>query len=91
MARQWRIEFKGAIYHILARGNQRQDIFNTRRFNLRHKQDGHLFQGRFKSILVENDTYLQRLSYYNHRNPLRAGIVNLRNTIALSSIQTSTN
>lgn len=27
MARQWRIEFEGALYHILSRGNQQQDIF----------------------------------------------------------------
>ncbi len=37
---------------------------------------GHLFQGRFKSILVENETHLLRLSHYIHRNPLRAGLVN---------------
>ncbi|MBT4288784.1 MAG: hypothetical protein HOD92_15765, partial [Deltaproteobacteria bacterium] len=29
MARQWRIEYKEAIYHILSRGNQRQEIFKT--------------------------------------------------------------
>jgi hypothetical protein len=44
-------------------------------FNLRNSQVGHLFQGRFKSILVENEAYLLQLSYYIHRNPLRAGIV----------------
>jgi putative transposase len=32
-------------------------------------------KGRFKSIIVENDTYLPRLSCYIHRNPIRAGIV----------------
>ncbi len=47
----------------------------TRRFNLEHFQSGHLFQGRYKSILVENDAYLMQLSYYIHNNPLRAGIV----------------
>ena len=47
----------------------------TRRFNLRNLQSGHLFQGRFKSIIIENDAYLLRLSCYIHRNPLRAGIV----------------
>ena len=47
----------------------------TRRFNLRHGESGHLFQGRFKSIIVENDAYLSQLSYYIHRNPLRAGMV----------------
>jgi putative transposase len=47
----------------------------TRRFNNRHKRGGHLFQGRFKNFLVENDNYLFRLSCYIHRNPLRAEIV----------------
>ena len=130
MARQWRIEFPGAIYHVISRGNGGQDIFltdddretflgllevlsgrfnieiyayvlmgnhyhvllktieanlskamqwfgttYTRKFNLNHHSNGHLFQGRFKSIIVENDAYLMRLSCYIHRNPLRAGIV----------------
>jgi hypothetical protein len=47
----------------------------TRRFNLKHFRSGHLFQGRFKSILVQNDAYLMQLSCYIHRNPLRAGLV----------------
>jgi len=34
----------------------------TRRFNLVNSQSGHLFQGRFKSLIVENDLYLLRLS-----------------------------
>ncbi len=41
----------------------------------RHFRSGHLFQGRFKSIIVQNDAYLMRLSCYIHRNPLRAGII----------------
>jgi REP element-mobilizing transposase RayT len=131
MARQWRIEYPGALYHVLSRGNGGQDIFHTdkdrhlflslleeladrfqirlnayvlmdnhyhlllktgeanlsramqwfgttytRRFNIANHMSGHLFQGRFKSILVQNDTYLMRLSCYIHRNPLRAGIIN---------------
>ena len=130
MARPWRIEYEGALYHVFSRGNNQQDIFvtdddrylfldtigqmserfdndifayvlmdnhyhlllrtpianlsrsmqwlgttYTRRFNLDHFQSGHLFQGRYKSILVENDAYLMQLSYYIHNNPLRAGIV----------------
>jgi len=47
----------------------------TQRFNRRHFHSGHLFQGRYKSIVVQNDAYLLQLSYYIHRNPLRAGIV----------------
>ncbi|MFC1829319.1 transposase [Thermodesulfobacteriota bacterium] len=130
MARPWRIEYEGALYHILSRGNQKQDIFlsdvdrrlfldtlgemtsrydidiyayvlmnnhyhlllkthlanlskamqwfgttYTRRFNIRHDRVGHLFQGRYKSFMVENDAYLTQLSCYIHRNPLRAGII----------------
>jgi REP element-mobilizing transposase RayT len=130
MARQWRIEYPGALYHVMSRGNAGQDIFETdddrwlfldligdlserfnlevyayvlmdnhyhlllktidgnlskamqwfgttytRKFNLNHHTNGHLFQGRFKSIIVENDAYLLRLSCYIHRNPIRAGIV----------------
>ncbi len=130
MARQWRIEFEGAYYHVLSRGNERKDIFSdnddrisfietlgkmsdrfdievyaytlmdnhyhillktnkpnisksmqwfgttyTRQYNIKHKRNGHLFQGRFKSFLIENDEYLMLLSCYIHRNPLRAGIV----------------
>jgi REP element-mobilizing transposase RayT len=47
----------------------------TRKFNNRHDRSGHLFQGRYKSILVENDQYLLHLSCYIHRNPIRAGII----------------
>ena len=131
MSRPWRIEFEGAYYHIVSRGNERRNIFRdnndrilfldilgktserfevevyayvlmdnhyhlllktnkpnisqsmqwlgttyTRRYNIAHKRIGHLFQGRFKSFLIENDQYLLRLSCYIHRNPLRAKIVN---------------
>jgi len=130
MGRAWRIEYDGALYHLLSRGNEQKDIFYrdkdrhlflrtigemserfeidvfayvlmgnhyhlllkthranlsksmqwlgltyTTRFNLQHSRSGHLFQGRYKSILVQNDAYLMRLSCYIHRNPLRAGIV----------------
>lgn len=130
MSRAWRIEYEGALYHLLSRGNEGKDIFEdnrdyivfldtvgemserfnisvyayvlmknhyhflvrteranlkksmhwfgttyTQRFNTRHSRSGHLFQGRYKSIIVENDAYLLQLSYYIHRNPLRAGAV----------------
>ena len=130
MARALRIEYEGALYHILSRGNEQQDIFlnnddravflkalgemaerfevsifayvlmgthyhlllrtnkanlsrsmqwlgttYTRRFNLSHLRRGHLFQGRYKSILVQNNAYLMQLSCYIHRNPLRADLV----------------
>jgi REP element-mobilizing transposase RayT len=140
MARAWRIEYEGAYYHILSRGNDQKEIFlgdadrdlfiktlaeacerfdvelfayvlmpnhyhllmrthranlsramhwfsgtYTRRFNIRHQKSGHLFQGRFKSILVQNDAYVMQLSCYIHRNPLRAGIVNRLADYAWSS------
>ena len=44
-------------------------------FNRRHKRRGYLFQGRFKSILVEDGAYLKRLIRYIHLNPIEAKIV----------------
>jgi len=44
-------------------------------YNLRHERVGHVFQGRFKSILVEHEAYFRKLVRYIHLNPLRAGIV----------------
>ncbi len=46
-------------------------------FNTRHKRAGHLFQGRFKAILVQKDVYAQELSRYIDLNPVRAGLVTL--------------
>jgi len=43
--------------------------------NRRHRRSGHLFQGRFKSFLIQETEYLQRLLLYVHRNPLRARLV----------------
>jgi len=44
-------------------------------FNRRHHRVGHLFQNRYKSIVVEEDTYLLELVRYLHLNPLRAKAV----------------
>lgn len=132
MARQLRIQFAGALYHITHRGNERRSIFldnkdketfldllsfvidrfdwrcyayvlmpnhyhfiietpkgnlsrgmmqlnsiYTQRFNRRYKRVGHLFQGRFKSILVEKEPYLLELSRYVVLNPVRARLVTL--------------
>lgn len=44
-------------------------------FNKKHARTGHLFQGRYKAILIEKDTYALELSRYIHLNPVRAGIV----------------
>ena len=130
MVRPLRLEFAGALYHITARGNARQAIFNddhdskvfleflgrevtqqgwncyayclmsnhyhllietpepnlskgmrrlngvyTQYFNRHHDRVGHLFQGRYKSIVVDRDEYLLELCRYIVLNPLRAGLV----------------
>jgi putative transposase len=129
MARPWRIQFPGAVYHVMARGNNRQEIFlertdqldflellarfttrfgpeifafclmtnhyhlflrtpqpnlcsamqwlngtYTNRFNRRHHRNGHLLQGRYKSVLVADEAHWLHLSAYIHLNPLRAGL-----------------
>ena len=47
----------------------------TQRFNRRHGLAGHLFQGRFKAILVDRDAYLLAVCRYVERNPVAAGLV----------------
>jgi REP element-mobilizing transposase RayT len=47
----------------------------TGHFNRRYGRSGHLFQGRYKGILVDKDNYLVELSRYVHLNPVRASIV----------------
>lgn len=47
----------------------------TQRYNKSHNFDGPLFKGRYKSIVVDSDSYALKLVRYIHRNPLEAGIV----------------
>lgn len=47
----------------------------TQRFNQRHRKVGHLFQGRFKAVLVDRDSYLLAVCRYVELNPVRAGMV----------------
>jgi len=47
----------------------------TQDFNRRHQRTGHLFQGRYKALLVDRDAYLLELSRYIHLNPVRVGEV----------------
>lgn len=47
----------------------------TQDFNRRHRRAGHLFQGRYKALLVDKDSYLLELSRYIHLNPVRVGEV----------------
>ena len=44
-------------------------------FNIRHKRSGHLFQNRYKSIVVEEDPYFLELVRYIHLNQIRAKLV----------------
>jgi putative transposase len=46
----------------------------ARRFNRRYDLEGHVFQSRFRSILVENDPYLLEVCRYVVLNPVRAGV-----------------
>lgn len=47
----------------------------TNYFNAKRKRSGHLFQGRYKALLLEADAYATEVSRYVHLNPVRVGIV----------------
>ena len=59
----------------LSRGMQNLAFRYTRWINRREKRMGHLFQGRYKALLVDRDAYLLELVRYIHLNPVRAGLV----------------
>ena len=59
----------------LAQGMRQLNGVYTQRFNRAHKRVGHVFQGRYKAILVERDSYLLELARYVVLNPLRAKMV----------------
>ena len=132
MARKLRVEYAGAVYHLMSRGNGKQDIFldakdrkmfikalgetcektgwrvtafclmgnhfhlcletpqpnlvagmkwllgtYSTRFNKRHKRVGHLFAGRYKSLIVDgsNTGYLHKVCDYIHLNPVRSNLL----------------
>ncbi|MBI2496555.1 MAG: transposase [Opitutae bacterium] len=130
MARKLRLEFPGAVYHVINRGNYRAYVFKSagakqafeeclfaacarsgwllhafvimgnhyhlaletpqgnlvagmqwlqstfaNRFNKLRGERGHLFQGRYHSLLVEEGEALGLLCHYLHLNPVRAGLV----------------
>ena len=56
-------------------------------FNVKRKRAGHLFQGRFKAILVEADEYALELSRYIHLNPVRVGMAKNPGDYPWSSFQ----
>jgi REP element-mobilizing transposase RayT len=59
----------------LVRGMRRLNGVYTQAFNRRHNKVGHLFQGRYKAILVDRENYLLELSRYVVLNPVRAKVV----------------
>jgi len=59
----------------LSRGMRQLNGVYTQNYNQRNHQVGHLFQGRYKAILVQKDSYLLELSRYVVLNPLRARMV----------------
>lgn len=59
----------------LSRLMQNLQFRYTRNFNIKYKKNGHLFQGRYKAILCEKDSYFLELSAYIHLNAVRAGLV----------------
>ncbi|HDO21615.1 MAG TPA: hypothetical protein ENG86_02005 [Nitrospirae bacterium] len=59
----------------------------TTYFNTRRQRSGHLFQGRYKAIVVDADEYTGELSRYIHLNPVRAGIVERPEEYQWSSYQ----
>ncbi len=70
-------------YHLLietpeanvSHGMRQLNGVYTQRFNRQHQRVGHLFQGRYKAILIERESYLLELCRYVVLNPLRAHMV----------------
>ncbi len=72
----------GNHYHLLietpdanlSRGMRQLNGVYTQTFNRSHGRAGHVFQGRYKAILVEKESYLLELARYIVLNPVRAGL-----------------
>ena len=133
MARKLRLQYAGAFYHVINRGNYRADVFASdgakeaflkclgeacektgwkvhgyvvmrnhyhlaletpepnlvagmqwlqstyaNRFNRFRGERGHVFQGRYQAIVVEDAAHVGAVAHYIHLNPVRAGIVAVR-------------
>ena len=73
----------GSHYHLmietpecnLTKGMRQLNGVFTQWSNRRHQRSGHLFQGRYKAILVDRDSYFLELARYIVLNPVRAGMV----------------
>ena len=83
---RWRIHaycLMSNHYHLVAetlegnlsRGMRQLNGVYTQRFNRRHGHVGHVFQGRYKTIVVQKDAYVLELSRYVVLNPVRARLV----------------
>lgn len=59
----------------LSKGMRQLNGVYTQRFNRKHKRVGHVFQGRYKAIIVQKQTYLLELARYIVLNPVRARMV----------------
>jgi putative transposase len=84
----WRVHawcLMGNHYHLLletpganlSHGMRQLNGVWSQRFNRRHGRVGHVFQGRFKAVFVERQSYLLELARYIVLNPVRAGLVAL--------------
>ena len=58
----------------LSKGMRQLNGVYTQAYNRKYKKTGHLFQGRYKAILVDEDAYLLELSRYIVLNPIKAGM-----------------
>ena len=58
----------------LSRGMRDLNGAYSQYFNRRHQRVGHVFQGRFQALLVDNDAYLKEIARYIVLNPVRAGL-----------------
>ena len=82
-------------YHVLletaegklSKGMRHLNGVYTQYFNRQHNRVGHVFQGRFKAILVEREAYLLELSRYVVLNPIRARMINDMDEWGWSSYQ----
>ena len=81
----WRLHawvLMGNHYHLLvetpeptlSRGMRDLNGVTTQRFNRRHGRTGHLFEGRFRAILIEREAHLLEVARYVVLNPVRAGL-----------------
>jgi putative transposase len=82
-AHAWAYCLMGNYYHLVIRTREANlsrlmrhiNGVYTQTFNRRHQLTSHLFQGRFKAILVDSDSYLLEVCRYVDLNPVRANMV----------------